>query len=60
VQTFVVQIWAPVDATDPSRDDLRGFVEYVDSGRREGFRNSGELLAFFEAQRNPQPQEVEQ
>lgn len=60
MQTFVVQIWALVDATGASRDDLRGFVESVDSGRREAFRNSRELLAFFEAQRNPQPQEVEQ
>jgi hypothetical protein len=38
---------------------VRGFVEHVDSGRREPFRNSRELLAFFEAQRDPQPQEVE-
>jgi hypothetical protein len=59
VETFVVQIWAPVDEPETSGDDLRGFVEHVDSGRREPFRNSRELLAFFEAQRDAQPQEVE-
>jgi len=60
VETFVVQVWLPVDETDASRDDLRGFVEHVDSGQREPFRNSRELLPFLEAQRDPQPQEVEQ
>jgi hypothetical protein len=59
METFVVQIWSPVDETGANRDDLRGFVEHVDSGRREPFRNSRELLAFFQAQRDPQPQEVE-
>jgi hypothetical protein len=59
VETFVVQIWSPVDETDANRDDLRGFVEHVDSGRRGPFRNSRELLEFFEAQHDPQQQEVE-
>jgi hypothetical protein len=59
VQTFVVQIWAPVDATEAGCDGLRGFVEHVDSGRRESFRDSRELLAFFEVQWEPQPQEEE-
>jgi hypothetical protein len=59
VETFVVQILTLVDETDPNRDDLRGFVEHVHSGRREPFRNAHELLAFFKPQRDPQPQEVE-
>jgi hypothetical protein len=33
--------------------------EHVGSGQREPFRDSGELLAFFEARQDPQPQEVE-
>jgi hypothetical protein len=59
VETYVIQIWAPLEETNPNREDLRGFVEHVDSGRREPFRSAGELLAFFEAQQDPKPQEVE-
>jgi hypothetical protein len=59
VETFVVQIWSSVDDNDPGHDDLRGFVEHVDSGRRVSFRDARDLLAFLEAQRDPQRQEVE-
>jgi hypothetical protein len=58
VETYVVQIWIRSDEK-AARGDLRGFVEHVGSGRREPFRDSGELLAFFEAQQDPHPQEVE-
>jgi hypothetical protein len=59
VETFVVQIWTPVDEANLSRGGLRGFVEHVGSGRRAPFRDSGELLAFFETQQDQEPQEVE-
>lgn len=60
METYVVQIWIGSEDEEPPRSgDLRGFVEHVGSGRRERFRDSGELLAFFETQQDPQPQEVE-
>jgi hypothetical protein len=59
VETYVVQIWIRSDEQAPSRGDVCGFVEHVGSGRREPFRDSGELLAFLETQQDPQPQEVE-
>jgi hypothetical protein len=59
VETYVVQIWTRSDEEGPSRGDLRGFVEHVGSGRREPFREVGELIAFFETQQDPRPQEVE-
>jgi len=59
VETYVVQIWTRSDEEGPRRGDLRGFVEHVGSGRREPFRDAGELLALFQTQQDPQPQEVE-
>ena len=59
METYVVQIWIRADEEAPSHGDLCGFVEHVGSGRRESFRDSSELLAFFETQQDPQPQEVE-
>jgi hypothetical protein len=50
VETYVVQIWNQSDKEASSSGDLRGYVEHVDSGRRSPFRDSGELLAFFETQ----------
>ena len=60
METYVVQIWiGSEDEEAPRRGDLRGFVEHVGSGRRAPFRDTGELLAFFETQQDPEPQEVE-
>jgi hypothetical protein len=60
VETYVVQIWiGSEDEEAPRRGDLRGFVEHVASGRHEPFRDTGELLAFFEAQQDPHLKEVE-
>jgi hypothetical protein len=59
VETYVVQIWLRSDEEEPNRGDLRGFVEHVGSGRREPFRDAGELLAFFQTQQDARPQEVE-
>jgi hypothetical protein len=60
VETYVVQIWIRAEEDEtPNRADLRGFVEHVGSGRRAPFRDSGELLAFFETQQEPKPQEVQ-
>ena len=47
METFVVQIWASADETGAAAGGLPGFVEHVDSGRREAFREAGELLAFL-------------
>jgi hypothetical protein len=55
VETFVVQIWARVDGADATRTNLRGFVEHVGSRRPAPFQGSGELLAFFETQQEPEP-----
>jgi hypothetical protein len=61
VETYVVQIWIRSDEDEeaPSRGELRGFVEHVASGRREPFRDSGQLLAFFETKQDQEPQEVQ-
>jgi len=60
METYVVQIWIrSEDEMAPTRGDLRGFVEHVGSGLRAPFRDSVELLAFFETQQEPEPQEVE-
>jgi hypothetical protein len=58
METYVVQIWAPSEEAE-SRGDLRGFVEHVATGRREPFRTIAELIAFFDAQQDRQPQEVD-
>jgi hypothetical protein len=59
VETYVVQIWIRPDEKAPNGGHLRGFVEHVSSGRREPFREVGELIAFFETQQDPPPHEVE-
>jgi len=59
VKTFVVQIWAQAGEANATGGELRRFVEHVGSGRREAFRSARDLIAFFESQQDPQPQEVE-
>jgi hypothetical protein len=60
VETFVIQVWAPKEANEPKRNDLRGFAEHVPSGERTAFRRAAELVAFIEAHRDDQqPEESE-
>ena len=53
VETFVVQICAPGDDVEAGPGRLPGFVEHVGSGRREAFREAGELLAFLRSAARP-------
>ena len=47
---FVIQIPpAAKNATELSRQELRGVVEHVGSGRRQPFADTRELLAFLRA-----------
>jgi hypothetical protein len=59
METYVVQIWTPPDEEASSPRDLRGFVEHVGSGRREPFRAVAELIAFFKADQERQPAELD-
>ena len=54
-----MQIWTPPDEEASSPRDLRGFVEHVGSGRREPFRAVAELIAFFKADQERQPAELD-
>jgi hypothetical protein len=53
VETFVVQLFAPAEEIEAGRGCLPGFVEHVGSGRREAFREAGELLAFLRRAARP-------
>jgi hypothetical protein len=59
VEAFVVQIWTTVEETDASRDDLRGFIEHVDSGRREPLRTAVNCSLSSKASKVHNPQEVD-
>jgi hypothetical protein len=58
VETFVVRIWAAVEASgNPERLLLRGLVEHVRGGERRAFCGSPELIAFLERFAPPPPTE---
>jgi hypothetical protein len=60
METFVIQIPTPPEATGPTNpDELRGLVEHVGSGHRQRFVDARELLAFLRADYRDLPKEVE-
>jgi hypothetical protein len=60
METFVIQIGThPQDSTQASREELRGVVEHVGSGRRQSFANARELLAFLRADHRDQAKEAD-
>jgi hypothetical protein len=60
METFVIQIGThPQDSTQASREELRGVVEHVGSGRRQPFANAPELLAFLRADHRDEATEAD-
>jgi hypothetical protein len=60
MEMFVIQMPIRPKATEEgSRDELRGVVEHVGSGRRRPFVDTRDLLAFLHAEAQAEPKEVE-
>jgi hypothetical protein len=60
METFVIQIPTPPEATGPTNpDELRGLVEHVGSRRRQAFADARELLELLRANHWDEPKEVD-
>ncbi|MGH2736565.1 MAG: hypothetical protein ACRDKZ_13375 [Actinomycetota bacterium] len=54
MDTFLVRVWAPVDADCPEKASMRGEVRHIRSGTATAFVGEGELLEFIaEMSRRP-------